>query len=50
MFLYLMCLDGFLEMSESTRHGSLTSGHTFQPLISSAEMGLGIEYPIGGRT
>lgn len=30
--------------------GALTSGQAFQPLISRAEMGLGMEYPMGGRT
>lgn len=29
--------------------GTLTSGQAFQPLISRAEMGLGMEYPMGGR-
>jgi len=29
--------------------GALTSGQAFQPLISRAEMGLGMEYPMGGR-
>lgn len=31
------------------RAGSLTSGQAFQPLMSRAEMGLGMEYPMGGR-
>lgn len=44
-----MELNPDLTLLLGLRGATLTSGQAFQPRISSAQMGLGMEYPMGGR-